>query len=442
LSDPIYIGEKILRSAEASGFKECAVLLTGVNRSMVKIANNQPSVVQSWKTHSISVYVAKGERIVQASFETWDPEQVSRRITEISPSIDQVERSMLYAPLPDPDPRAQPLRGGFDRSVEKLMDDPRDVAETMINKALSEGAERVAGVLDLGISDKCLVTSKGFRACEKRSFIVSHLRSFKGEGSGHWGYGSRYYDPREIEDIAIKSAEYARLSTSRRSIEPGKYDLILSPMVVGELLDSIVRGFTGFSYIFGNTFLANKKQGERIASEALTIADSPHREDMIGSTGFDDEGVSTREVPLVERGVFKSLLHNSKTARAMGTESTGNAGWIMPRPWNICVKPGDRSEEELVRDLRRGLIATNNWYTRYHNFVEGIFSTVLRDAILIVENGEIRGASGRVRIADTVNNLFINVEALGRKVYKVKWWEIATPVEAPYILVRRIAISR
>ncbi len=442
MSDPIYIGEKILRAAEASGFQECAVLLTSTDRSMVKIANSQPSVVQSWKTYNASVYVARDERIVQTSFDTWSLDHISRKISELSGNTDQLERSMLYAPLPDPDPMARPLPKVFDDKIEKLMEDARDVAEMMINRAIEEGVERVAGILDLGINVRCLVTSKGFRACEKRSFIDAHLRSFKGEGSGHWGYGSRFYEPKELEEVAIKSAEYARLSASQKSIEPGRYDVILSPMVFGELLDSVVRGFTGLSYLVRTTFLVNRKPGDRIASEALTIKDSPHREDMMGSTGFDDEGVSTREIALVERGVFKSLLHNSKTARAMGTESTGNAGWIMPRPWNICVKPGDRGDEELIRDLRRGLIATNNWYTRYHNFVEGIFSTVLRDAILIVDNGEIVGASRRVRIADTVSNLLTNVEALGKRLYKVKWWEIATPVESPYILVRGVRISR
>jgi PmbA protein len=442
LSDPIYIGEKILKAAEASGFQECAVLLTTTDRSMVKIVNSQPGIVQSWRTYSTSIYVARGERIAQASFDTWSLDQISRKISELSGNIDQLERSMLYAPMPDPDPRARPLSKAFDDKIEKLMEDPRDIAEMMINRAIEEGVERVAGILDLGINVKCLATSKGFNACEKRSFIDAHLRSFKGEGSGHWGYGSRYYDPKELEEAALKSAEYAKLSASQRSIEPGKYDVILSPMVFGELLDSIVRGFTGFSYLVGTTFLANRKPGDRIASEVLTIKDSPHREDMMGSTGFDDEGVSTREVALVEKGVFRSLLHNSKTARAMGTESTGNAGWIMPRPWNICVEQGDRGDEELIRDLRRGLIATNNWYTRYHNFVEGIFSTVLRDAILIVDNGEIVGASRRMRIADTVNNLLTNIEALGKRLYKVKWWEITTPVESPYILVREVRISR
>jgi len=71
-----------------------------------------------------------------------------------------------------------------------------------------------------------------------------------------------------------------------------------------------------------------------------------------------------------------------------------------------------------------------------------VFSTVLRDALLIVENGEVVGAARKMRIADTIPNLLSNIEALSRRAYKVKWWEIDTPVEVPYILVRSIRMAR
>jgi len=434
-------GEMIVKKALEAGFDECAVLLNNVERSMVRIANNQVVVTQNWVSGRASLYLSAKERVFQLSFDTINIDHIERSIKELALGVDRAERSFLYAPLPDPDPNARPLEGGFDQKVYDMLEKPSEVSEILINTALSEGAERVAGVIDLGVEERCLITSKGFSRCERKTFFTSHLRSFVGEGSGHWGYGSRFYDAREVENVARRSAEYAKLSRTQRSVEPGLYDMVLSPMVLGELLGSVARGFSAFSYILGLSFLRGKKPGDKVASDALTLKDDPLKNDLLGSSGFDDEGIATRVNTLIEHGVFKTLLHNTKTASYMGVGSTGNAGWIYPRPWSLTIEPGDMGDDELVKELKRGLIITNNWYTRFHNYVEGIFSTVSRDALLIVENGDIVGAAKKVRITDTLPNLLSRINAVGRTLYKVKWWEIGVPVEIPFVLVRGLRIS-
>jgi PmbA protein len=441
LSEPMAFGDRIVKKALEAGFNECAVLLNNIERTMVRIANNQVVVTQNWVSGKASLYLSAKERVFQLSFDTINIDHIERTIKELALGIDRTERSFLYAPLPDPDPSARPLEGGFDQKVYDMLENPSEVSEILINTALGEGAERVAGVIDLGVEERCLITSKGFSRCERKTFFISHLRSFVSEGSGHWGYGSRFYDAREVEDVARRSAEYARLSRTQRSVEPGLYDMVLSPMVLGELLESVARGFSALSYILGLSFLRGKKPGDKVASDVLTLKDNPLKHDLLGSSGFDDEGIATRVNTLIERGVFKTLLHNTKTASHMGVGSTGNAGWIYPRPWSLTIEPGDMGDDELVRELKRGLIITNNWYTRFHNYVEGVFSTVSRDALLIVENGDIVGAAKKVRITDTLPNLLSRISAVGRTLYKVKWWEIGVPVEIPFVLVRGLRIS-
>lgn len=440
--DPRLVGEAVIRAALGGGFDEAAAHVDRRLRSMVRIANSQPSVSQSWEALHIDLYLARGGRVVQTSLETRDPGELGRILAVLSRDLEGVERSFIYAPLPDSDPSARPLEGGFDPGVEKILQDPSDIAEAMINRAHSEGAERVAGVLDLGISDRCVSTSRGFSMCERKTWASAHLRAFRGEGSGHWGHGSRTVDRRALEEAASRAAMYADLSRRPRPVEPGRRDLVLSPMVVGELLGPVGRAFSAFSYMTGLSFIAGRKPGDAVASEVLTIRDSPLRADLMGSAGFDDEGQATRTTTLVARGVFSSLLHNTKTASAMGSRSTGNAGWIYPRPWALTIEPGDRSEEELVKDLGKGLVITNSWYIRFNNIAEGVFSTVSRDALLVVENGEITGSGTKIRIADTLGNLLRNTEALSKRVEKVMWWEIEVPVEVPFILVRNINTSK
>ncbi|MEM1609105.1 MAG: metallopeptidase TldD-related protein, partial [Ignisphaera sp.] len=184
------------------------------------------------------------------------------------------------------------------------------------------------------------------------------------------------------------------------------------------------------------------RPGDRIASEHLTILDEPRNRELPSYRSFDDEALETFNKPIIESGTLKTFLHNTKTARLLGASSTANAGWISPRPWNIVVRPGDATLDEMVSEVRRGILVTNNWYTRLQNYVEGIFSTVARDAIFYIENGRIARPVTKIRIADKLSNILNNIEMVGRELYRIQWWEVSTPSKVPFVLVRNINISK
>ncbi|MEM1898930.1 MAG: metallopeptidase TldD-related protein, partial [Sulfolobales archaeon] len=94
------------------------------------------------------------------------------------------------------------------------------------------------------------------------------------------------------------------------------------------------------------------------------------------------------------------------------------------------------------KEVRNGLLITNNWYTRLQNYVEGTFSTVSRDAVFYIRNGEVVGSTGRVRIADNLNKLLNNVVMIGKECYMIKWWEVTVPSKVPYLLVRDVNITK
>ena len=99
---------------------------------------------------------------------------------------------------------------------------------------------------------------------------------------------------------------------------------------------------------------------------------------MLGRV-FDDEGTPTQSTKIIEGGVLTSYLHNLTTAKRFKTESTGNAGWIEPDAWNLEVGHGDSGYSEMVKEMKRGMSLTSNWYTRFTNYRTGEFSTVPRD---------------------------------------------------------------
>jgi PmbA protein len=141
--------------------------------------------------------------------------------------------------------------------------------------------------------------------------------------------------------------------------------------------------------------------------------------------------------------VLKTYLHNTSTAKVFKTKTTGNAGLIVPTPWNEEMDGGDRSKDELLEDMKRGLYLTNTWYTRFQNSAKGDFSTIPRDGIFLVQNGEIRQSLKDLRISDNAQSLLSNIAAVSKERQHVHWWEEAEPPSlSPYVLITGVHLTK
>jgi PmbA protein len=437
----IEVGEKIKQHALKAGFEEVAVMTYCRESVMVKFANGEPSVVQNWTDRVAGVYLVKGQRILGTEIPIHNLDQVYKTIDSLLTMHEKIPPSMLYAPLPSPE-KHEPLPGQVDQKLLKAIEDPSPVSEAIVESANRYKIDTFAGMVQLTYEQKCLVNSKDAQLVEDSTYLKVYLRSFAGDGSGQWSLGSRRLDMKKIEEVAETASRFAYESRRQEEYPPGKTNILLSPMVAGNFFNYIADMATASSIMMGFSIFMNKKPGEKVATEKLTLLDDPRNPELPGSTSFDDEGLRTYSKPIIEKGVLSNILHNTKTASKMGGKSTGNAGMIFPRVWNINIHPGDHSFEELLAEMKEGLVVTNNWYTRLQNYIEGTFSTILRDAILIVKNGEIVGAAKKLRIADSFPRILQNIVALGKETYDMYWWEVETPTRTPYILVKEVGTSK
>jgi PmbA protein len=163
----------------------------------------------------------------------------------------------------------------------------------------------------------------------------------------------------------------------------------------------------------------------------------------MGHRVFDEEGVPVKETLLIDHGVFKTFLHNSSTAKLFKTETTGNAGILVPEPFTVLMDPGDYKLDEMFSQIKNGLYLTNTWYTRFQNYAAGDFSTVPRDGAFIIKNGEIKSSTANLRVSENAIRLLQNVEAMTRERQQVRWWdEISEPTFSPYVLARGVKITK
>lgn len=424
-----------------NSYDEVSIKAIVSERVMVKLWNSEPSVAQTWLTTSLELRLAKNRRIQVLEFSSTDPQQILKNIENLRTLADRVEESELYTKLPEPT-KITPLPNMFDKRIVEAMQDLSKPVEAMLNGVAKHKVDRVAGTLLLAKERKILLSTNGFEGDETKTWIEAYLRAFKGEFSGHWAHGSTRLDLAELERVGEKASYYANITDRKADFTPGRYSVVLSPLVVGNLVNYVSFMASALYVMLGYSMFLKYKVGEKLGSDHVSVYDRPRDPSLPHATAFDDEGVETKDKAIIERGIVSSLLHNSATASKMGSPLTGNAGWLVPRAWNLEVADGDLKEEELAESIRNGIIITNNWYTRLQNYVEGQFSTVSRDATLLVKNGEIVGHVGRIRISETFPNLLSKITGATRERYDVHWWEVRVPTRAPYYVAENVMLTR
>jgi predicted Zn-dependent protease len=163
----------------------------------------------------------------------------------------------------------------------------------------------------------------------------------------------------------LEAVRRARDSADATDLPPGPYEVVLSPSCVVNMLTFLaLHGFNGRAVEEGRSFA---RIGESQFDEAISLADDVSHA-MATGVGFDAEGTPKRRVELVRAGVTSGLIHDRRTAKALGTESTGNAvagaGPFGALPANLVLEAGSASQDDLVGGVERGLLVTDFWYTR------------------------------------------------------------------------------
>jgi len=440
-SKVLNLAKKVVSEALKQGYDDTAAIVNYKNKVMVKFANSQPSIMQNWNIIGISVYLAKDKRIATLNFEVSNEDEALKYIRNYISEIKLSEPSEYYAPLPQIETKIKRI-GEFHESIVKALENTEDFSEEILNTALTYDIDKLAGVFTVAAGLKALATSANVETLETYGNYEFYVRVFKGEGSGQWASAGRILRREDIVEATKIAAEYAIESSRRENVAADVYDVILSPMIVANLMNVVGSMASAFRVDLGLSIFSNNQIGDLVASEKLTLIDDPHNPESYSMTLIDAEGVPTRRNTIVEKGVLKTFLHNSKTARKYGVESTGNAGWINPHPWSLEVEAGGLSLDELVSEVKKGILVTNNWYTRLQNYVEGLFSTVTRDALFLIENGKIVKAVTKLRIADKLPRILRNIEYLGERRYQIRWWEAEIPTITPYMLIRKVHTSK
>jgi len=236
--------------------------------------------------------------------------------------------------------------------------------------------------------------------------------------------------------IGRRAAERTVRRLGARKVSTQNVPVIFDPMTARSLIGAIFDAIEGDAVYRNASFLAGKL-GERVASEQVTIIDDGTIPGLFGTSPFDDEGVPSRRTVVIDRGVLRSYLLNTYTARKLGLRTTGNAargvtGNAGVGHGNFFLEKGTRSPEEMIRGVRQGLYVTE-LIGQGVNIVTGDYSRGA--AGLWIENGEFAYPVSEITIASTLQRMLTGLETVGSDL------EFRGSVASPTLLIGEMTIS-
>ncbi|MEV4636355.1 metallopeptidase TldD-related protein [Actinoplanes sp. NPDC049548] len=226
----------------------------------------------------------------------------------------------------------------------------------------------------------------------------------------------------DLDGAELGAGAAAKARAGGRPIElpPGRYEVVLEPTAVTDLLDNLASfGFNGKAFAQHQSFA---ELGAQQFDEHITITDEP----LGAALPFDAEGTPRGTLLLVENGVTRAVSHDRTSAAEAGATSTGHAT-SESRTWgptavNLRLAgasasavrhaetgtagPDDGgpiapSARDLVAGIRRGLLVTDLWYTRVLDQKSLVVTGLTRNGVWLVEDGQVTAAVGNLRFTQS-----------------------------------------
>jgi PmbA protein len=274
------------------------------------------------------------------------------------------------------------------------------------------------------VGTAALANSHGFAASYADTYCWIYVSTATDDAAGKKREGWWYAADRHLtgmedaETVGRTAAERALRQLGARPVPTQEVPVVWSPAAARDFLYILAQAASGDARYRGFSFLIDR-EGDRLGSPLLTIADDATIPGRLGSRPFDAEGVASRRTPLFDAGIFSGFLYDTYSARKASRGSTANAGRsnyprvgarISVTPSNLVMSPGGSSPEAIIGGVKRGLYLTDTLGFG-ENLTTGDFS---RGAAGIwIEDGELTFPVCEVNIAGRLQDMLASIDAVG-----------------------------
>ena len=217
-----------------------------------------------------------------------------------------------------------------------------------------------------------------------------------------------------------------------------KYPVVLNQECVATLVSFLINSLNAED-VQKHTSLLEGKLDQQVFSKKFTVIENPLEKNLFFKY-FDDEGVATNKKYLFNKGVVSTYLYTLQTAAKDGVDPTGNGYGSGSKAsadvGYVVVKPGKKSEEELISGIKEGVYLTE--LQGLHSGLNphsGNFS--LQCAGFMIRNGKKAEPLALITVAGNLINVFKNIKGVANNSKLV----ISNQMSAPSIYVGKLPIS-
>ena len=279
--------------------------------------------------------------------------------------------------------------------------------------AAGEGAGDAAGYCSTRGRHRALASTGGQRAATRSTMAQVDGIHRVGTSDGFAQITAVAVSALDGAACGARAAAKARAGVDPTELPPGRYEVVLEPRAVAAtLLFPAYLGFNGKAHADGTSFV---HLGDSQWDESIDIWDDATDPRALGDP-YDAEGTPKRRVDLVRAGVSVGLAHDRRSAGLAGDEPTGHSvgseafgGY----PTDLFLRAGDRSPDELVAGVDRGLLVTDLWYNRILDPKTQVVTGLTRNGLFLIEEGRVTGAVQNLRYTQSVVGAFGPGRVLG-----------------------------
>lgn len=434
--------EAIFKTAlAASRADDLEVVLGGGRLNLVRLDEGAVRENRSETWYELRVRAFSRGAVGVARTGRLDPEGVRAAVAR---ALEAAKAAPPQGILPPPGPESFPEPTRYDPAVAGMPPAARlGVVAPLLLEARRHGA-RASGTFvarggSIGAGGTpgllAIANSRGLFAYHRRTRLRLDARVLAGEGSG-WaeaeGWLARSFDPAPAISRALAKALAARV---RRALPPGEYDAVLEPAALATFLRTLAPHFSARAVEEGWSFVTGR-EGRSVARGNVTLLDD-YTHPLHDGIPFDGEGVPRRRLPLIIRGIVRGLATSREMARRLGVPPTGHAP-LQPAdgdaiPQHLVMLGEDRSVEDLIASVERGILVTRLWRHRVLRPERALCTGLSRDGTYWIEKGKVRHALADLRYEMSAFDILAYATLLSRP-------ERALGVVAPAVKVRRFRI--
>ncbi|MBA7657318.1 hypothetical protein ES703_65255 [subsurface metagenome] len=429
--------EKILAQAKKAA-EEAEVFLVSAEETPVQFEANRLKHVQGKQSTSVALRIIKDGRLGYAT---------GTDVGDIQGLVDNAVETARFgtkAKFELPPTTPYPPVDIFDPDVESVsVEKMAQLGEELIALITEHTPEIICeAVVEKETIALRIMNSRGGQASYKQSIfsigVVGNLTRgtdmlFVGEGQSS---GHPLTEVGEIAKVVLRQLDLAK---NQASAPTKQLPVIFTPEgVASALLSPLMAAFNGKTVLEGVSPIG-QKLGKQVFDTKLSLWDDPTIAYRPHSRPCDDEGVPSQRTPLIENGVVSSFLYDLQTAALANTKSTGSAsrggGLPLPSPSTLVIAPGKASFDDMVGDIKEGLVIEQLMGAEQGNILGGDFS----GNVLLgykIESGKIVGRVKNTMVSGNVYQLLKEISAIGSQ---PKW--VSGVVNTPPLYCPRLSVA-